>query len=1094
MHDWSVFQPLQKAFFRDPMGTYESLLCLQQCGAPRELVSVLMTRLASHLKRVDDADLAVDRLRQYFAVSRSPVALLSLFERDDDALGSLLQVLVTSPRIAELLLSDPDSFDLLRASDGQAHGREVLLDELSGELQTVQSVGRAVVTLRRFVRRETLRVAYGQFVRMMPPFRARQQLSHITDALLESSLRFAIRHVTAEHAAPQRVDGSEPQFCIVALGGLGGQEIGYASPLDLLLVCDQIDRKNQEHVQYQRSIALLLKSLLMSDGDEVLSVQVNVLNQIVDAPVIGGAILGDSRESGDKTDPPDGAMRAAHPMQSDFHSVDEITLRLGRSARTWERLAFVKARVAAGAKDTGEQLLAALQPWIYHNAITRNEIEDIAILRRKLEKRAHQDTVGGEAPLADVPGGRHDLELTVQFLQLLYGSDVPAVRTTGTLDAISAMARSQCLTQQEATILSENHARLCRLEDHLAVLFDRKVSHLPSDSSIQERIAWRLGVRNDDGRGDAERFMRLLDETFQVNRRIINHLMVGPDGESLPETNADDAKKPPAGTVAGAAGASANSPRSMDSETAARLTEALLDPQMDRHELRAAVQATGLPDADAILSDLQSLSEESVSFLSQTRCRHFFAAVAPALLAQIQSTADPKWTLNNMATVADSIGAKATLWELLRSTPATMDLLVRLCGMSPYLTKILVQNPGMVDELIDSLVMDRLPTSERLDTQSSWLCENAENIDPILASFKTAAHLMIGTRDLLRKESVEAIGLALADVSECCVRRVLEFEQRELASRFGDPVNQKGEPVELVAIAMGRLGGREPNYHSALELSFVYASEGETQRRVGGPRSTISNRQFFNVLARNVIDRLQGDGGSRLFSVDAPMAQGPDQALLATSLDSFFRAFRNDAAPVWQRFQLCKTRAMSGTAGSRALLDSRREEYLRRQEPSPRTLFELRRWRDRSVATAGPGNLKRGAGGTVDGDLIAAHFVLSRARDLFSESELVGTNTTQWLARAVEAGHLDASEGNHVIDSYRLLRRVEGKLRLLDSPDRHSLPIVDEETVGEHDSQAREVTLLAALLGYDDSHAASRHCDEARGVIAQSFERLFASY
>ena len=819
MHDWSVFHPLQKALFRDPEGTYESLLCLQQCGAPSELVSVLMERLALHLVRVDDADLAVDRLRQYTAVSRSPVALLSLFERDDDALGSLLQVLVTSPRIAELLLSDPDSFDLLRASDGQPHGREVLLDELSGELETVNSVGRAVVTLRRFVRRETLRVAYGQFVRMMPPFRARQQLSHITDAFLETSLQFAIRHVTSEHPAPQRVDGSTPQFSILALGGLGGCEIGYASPLDLLLVCDQIDRKNQEHVRYQRSIASLLTSLLTSDGDDVLSVQVNFLNQIVDSPVIGGVVLGDTRETGESADSSDGAQggtsssangdpeQIASQVAPDFHSVGEITLRLGRSARTWERLAFVKARVAAGAKETGEKLLTGLQPWIYHKAITRNEIEDIAILRRKLEKRAHKDTVGGETPLADVPGGRHDLELTVQFLQLLYGSDVHAVRTTGTLDAISAMARSQCLTQQEATILSENHARLCRLEDHLAVLFDRKVSHLPSDESIQERIAWRLGVRNDAGRGDAERFMRLLDETFQVNRRIINHLMVGTEGEPTAEpaaahTNASTASSAPHAEVERESAFNA-----VDTETAARLTEALLDPQMDRPELRAAVQATGLPDADAILRDLQSLSEESVSFLSQTRCRHFFAAVAPALLGRIQSTPDPTWTLNNLATVADSIGAKATLWELLRSTPATMDLLVRLCGLSPYLTKILVRNPGMVDELIDSLVMDRLPTSERLDTQSSWLCENAENIDPILTSFKTAAHLMIGTRDLLRKESVEAIGHTLADVSECCVRRVIEFEQGMLANRYGDPVDKDGQPVELVALAMGRLGG-----------------------------------------------------------------------------------------------------------------------------------------------------------------------------------------------------------------------------------------------------------------------------------------------
>ena len=242
-----------------------------------------------------------------------------------------------------------------------------------------------------------------------------------------------------------------------------------------------------------------------------------------------------------------------------------------------------------------------------------------------------------------------------------------------------------------------------------------------------------------------------------------------------------------------------------------------------------------------------------------------------------------------------------------------------------------------------------------------------------------------------------------------------------------------------------------------------------------------------------MIDRLQGDGGSRLYSVDVPMAQGPDQALLATSLDSFYRAFRNDAAPVWQRFQLCKMRTVSGNTESRAAVEEKREQYLRRQEPSPRTQFELRRWRDRSVATAGPGNLKRGAGGTVDGNLIAAQFVLSRAKDLFSESERISTSTTDWLTRAIDSGHLDSSEGNAVIDGYRLLRRVEGKLRLLDSPDRHALPVVDEGTGGAKESRGREVRLLAAMLGYEESEAASQHCDTARGVIAQSFERIFAA-
>src|SRR5690606_26135261 len=134
----------------------------------------------------------------------------------------------------------------------------------------------------------------------------------------------------------------------------------------------------------------------------------------------------------------------------------------------------------------------------------------------------------------------------------------------------------------------------------------------------------------------------------------------------------------------------------------------------------------------------------------------------PALLAEVGQTPDPHHTLAMLARVSDSLGGKAVLWELFASSPAALRLFVRLCACGPYLTRILVEHPGMIDELIDSLILDRLPADAWLEASSLELCRSAVDIRSVLQSFKNAAHLQIGVRDCLGKESLAATHAALA--------------------------------------------------------------------------------------------------------------------------------------------------------------------------------------------------------------------------------------------------------------------------------------------------------------------------------------------
>lgn len=1065
------YAPLGPLDFHDVERVRPPLQRIAECGASADLVEKLLASLRSSLSHVDDPDVSVDRLSRFIEVSRSPTALLALFERDQQALPALLQVLATSPAIADLLIRDPESFDLIRASDGRPAARDVLIDELLGELQSVHSQRRAALTLRQFAGREILRIAYGEFVRGQTPDRVQRQLSHVHDAVLQAALAFALESVTQSSPVPQRIDGTTPRFSIIALGNYGGQETGYGAPLDLLLLCDQIDRKNASHVAFHRALAAGLVDLLASQYGGVASMQLRFVHQPIDS---GGGLPAHPR-LGAFWEPGTG------DESLDFYGVEEAAVHYERANRTWQRLALVKSRYAAGDEGVAQQFLSRISPWVYHQLLSRSEITDIAVLRRKLERRAAADVTEAGQPIADVPGGRHDIELTVQFLQLLHGSELPEVRVTGTVDAIAALQRHGCLTHQEASILSENHARLCRLEHHLAILFDHQITHLPTDPAIRERLAWRLGVRTpeQDGRprGDTARFESILHETFNVDRKIINHLMVD---DCVPADNDSALDTDRAGGLGNAAELAGPG---MSLPDVAVETELILDPDPDPQQFRTVLGQHHLQDPDAAIDHLVALSRETVSFLSPRRCRHFFAAVAPRLLNEISQTPDPDLTLARLVDVTDSIGAKATLWELLRTSPATLRLMVRLCALAPYLTDILVKNPGMIDELIDSLVMDRMPSAQRLDAQSARMCESVDQLAPVLRGFKASAHLMIGVRDLLDKEPIEVIGRGLSDTSEACVRRAIERQQNALAARFGDPVDQQGDPVELIAVALGKFGGQETNYLSDLDLTFLYTADGQTRRRVGGPRSTLANRQFFNLLVQNVLRELDGGHEGRIEQVDLPFAGGPDKEVLTYSVDAFLKPFRLGTAGLWQRLMLCKARPVSGQKPHRDAVAEAVHATLRRCPWRASMMGEIRQLRLRSESTAGPLNLKRGTGGAVDIELIALAGVLQA----IDEDVRFGTGTIAILGQLQSLGRLSETDGETLIANYRELRRIEAKLRLLNVPSRHELPLDGDGSAG-----TSEMHQLAALLGEPNPESIVERCDEIRRVNRELFHRLIA--
>ena len=222
-----------------------------------------------------------------------------------------------------------------------------------------------------------------------------------------------------------------------------------------------------------------------------------------------------------------------------------------------------------------------------------------------------------------------------------------------------------------------------------------------------------------------------------------------------------------------------------------------------------------------------------------------------------------------------------------------------------------------------------------LEQTLAELSQGAEDLDPILHSFKNAQHLRVGVRDVLGKDDVRSTHAALADVAEACLKQIAASEYAKLVEKFGEPTilipsesepptagavqqwqrfaDREGDACEPVVLALGKLGGREPNYHSDLDLIFLYEAGGNTLGRQRGSHGSTTNGHFFSELGQRVIRMMSHLGPhGRLYEVDARLRPTGKSGLLAVPIDAFARYFSEGRGQLWERQALCKARVVLG--------------------------------------------------------------------------------------------------------------------------------------------------------------------------------------
>ena len=1031
----------------------------------------LFAPLGRLLPRTADPDMALNNLERLFARPDARAHLPALLETRARELDATLQLLATSQFFADTLAAYPEFLATVFHVPKRNPFTPELIAQLKGEVDAAGDDAGVLRAFRRFRDRHTLRIGIGDVIRDRPLEEITRELSRLADASIEVALQHALRTVTTRFGSPTAPTGQPAKITTLAFGKLGGDELNYSSDIDLMFVYDFDGETNRRsgvsNAEFFGRVVSEVVRLLSSHTDRGFAYRVDLR----------------LRPEGNR-----GSL--ARSLASTLSYYDTM-------GRTWERQALIKLRHVGGDPALARDFLSAVEPFVYRKYFSFSEINEVKALKRQMEAKAQR----AQSDNADLPrdvktgrGGIRDIEYTVQFLQLLNGGDLPAVRQRNTLLALEALEIAGCLSSQETYILADAYRFLRKTEHRLQLLFDLQTHKLPAEGDELRKLARRMGyaiarsaergARNEDEPPHAppeggelgpesgasssalrapspalsaqrrspldesdpppldtrdllvdplDRFLKDLQDKTSIDRTILNHLLhqsfQGEDGHSEPEA------------------------------------DLILDPDPDAETVRAVLGRYPFRDVPKAFANLSALARESVPFLSARRCRHFLASIAPPLLRAVAASPDPDAALTDLERVSASLGAKAVLWELFSISPPSLKLYVELCAGSPYLSGLLINNPGMVDELLDSLVLNQPRTADELHAELTELLRGATDPDPILHSFQDKEFLRIGVGDLLGKADVRVTTAALSDVADTILNQVVELVEPSVRAKFGDPIIEtagRHQPFDesgasplapaprpecpYVLLGLGKLGGREISYHSDLDLLLVYEADGTTSRGE-------ANRLYFTELAQRVIKTASRMGPmGRLYEVDMRLRPTGKSGSLVLPLSEFRRYFASSTCQLWERQALARARVVRGEARFADEVTAAVRTAMLGPAWHPEVVDEVRVMRQKLEATASRWSLKRGPGGLTDVEFAVQLLQLKYGRE---HPDVLKPNVWDALDALAAAGLLPANDATALRDGYSFLRLVEARLR-----------IVTDRPLTEIPEAADDQAKLAYRLGF----------------------------
>jgi glutamate-ammonia-ligase adenylyltransferase len=426
-------------------------------------------------------------------------------------------------------------------------------------------------------------------------------------------------------------------------------------------------------------------------------------------------------------------------------------------------------------------------------------------------------------------------------------------------------------------------------------------------------------------------------------------------------------------------------------------------------------------------------------------------ALLSAILKRAESAPDPCGVLNNFERLFAAFDDPCAVGARISGEARSLELLAALFGYSQFLSDVLFRYPQFLEGLLAPGIIEeqKAPSAFRAEA-AAILGEHAERNARrnALCRWRKREMLRIGLRDILRMASVEDVTREISDLAQACIGAAAQVAWEDTVARYGEPVSdsalQPGNPCGMCVLGMGKLGGRELNFSSDIDLVFIYEAEGNTTGELPDGRKIPpqTNHVFFNRMGENIVNFLstRGEEGN-MFRVDMRLRPEGKSGPLSRSLESFINYLREQARE-WERIAYLKARVLTGPSHLAERIYRFAQEFVfSASDPGliVREIEKLKLMIDREVADGDiyHREVKRGYGGIRE-----IEFVISAMQIIYGHTHraLRARNIFVAIERLQEVNLLSAAEAEVYLRCYELLRLIEHRLQMAEEHQTHTIP------------------------------------------------------
>ncbi len=434
----------------------------------------LLPAILGWLSAGPDPDLGLLQLRRLSEGYTRSSTLARRFRETPVAAERACRILSSSRVLGLALHRHPDVVDAL-ADDGFVHNERTRAELVDAAVETLDwrtDENERRAGLRRFKRRELLRIGTRDIVGNCDLESIGRELAHLGDACIE--------------AVVQSMEPTVP-FAVIGLGRLGGYELSYASDIDILFVYDGASAR---------------------DFDEAERLATRLVRAIGETTSEGATFRVDTRLR------PEGSQGPLARSLDGYRSYYE------RYAQTWEFQALTRARPVAGSEDVARRFVELVTPFVYRDPMPDDWRREIRRTKARIES---ERIPPGEDPRFHLKLGRgslSDIEFTVQLEQLAGGGTNPELRASSTLTALDALVGSERLGPDDADRLRDAYELCERARNARYLLTGTPGDALPVAGDEAEKLARLLGYTEHPQQGLRDDYRRVTRRARDVVERV----------------------------------------------------------------------------------------------------------------------------------------------------------------------------------------------------------------------------------------------------------------------------------------------------------------------------------------------------------------------------------------------------------------------------------------------------------------------------------------------------------------------------------------------------------------------------------------------